>query len=75
MRGGGSKAFWNFSENSSILEGKGVPNSIFALLSFYFQFAMSHCPCVYVTALLSQVPQPACFWQLAVGHLAVGEPD
>ena len=38
-------------------------NSIFALLSFYFQFAMSHCPCVYVTALLSQVPQPSCFWQ------------
>ena len=25
MRGGGSKAVWNFSENSSILEGKGVP--------------------------------------------------
>ena len=23
--GGGSKAVWNFSENSSILEGKGVP--------------------------------------------------
>ena len=27
MRGrGGSKAVWNFSENSSILEGEGVPN-------------------------------------------------
>ena len=25
MRGGGSKAVWNFSENSSILEEKGVP--------------------------------------------------
>ena len=24
-RGGGSKAVWNFSENSSILEGEGVP--------------------------------------------------
>ena len=27
MRGGGAKAVWNFSENSSILEGKGVPNT------------------------------------------------
>ena len=26
MRGGGSKAVWNFSENSSVLEGVGVPN-------------------------------------------------
>ena len=25
--GGGSKTVWNFSENSSVLEGKGVPNS------------------------------------------------
>ena len=25
MRGGGSKTVWNFSENSSVLEGKGVP--------------------------------------------------
>ena len=24
--GGGSKTVWNFSENSSVLEGKGVPN-------------------------------------------------
>ena len=23
--GGGSKTVWNFSENSSVLEGKGVP--------------------------------------------------
>ena len=29
MRGGGSKAVWNFSENSSILEGEGVPKSIY----------------------------------------------
>ena len=28
MMGGGSKAVWNFFENSSILEGKGVPNSL-----------------------------------------------
>ena len=27
MRGGGSKTVWNFSENSSVLEGKGVPNA------------------------------------------------
>ena len=32
MRGGGSKAVWNFSENSSILEGKGVPYSGRALV-------------------------------------------
>ena len=25
MRGGGSKAVWNFSENSSVLEGVSVP--------------------------------------------------
>ena len=25
MRGGGSKAIWNFSENSSVLEGVGFP--------------------------------------------------
>ena len=32
--GGGSKAVWNFSENSSVLEGVGVPyicNIIFGL--------------------------------------------
>ena len=28
MRGGGSKTVWNFSENSSVLEGKGVPKSV-----------------------------------------------
>ena len=28
MRGGGSKAVWNFSENSSVLEGVGVPNAV-----------------------------------------------
>ena len=28
-RGGGSKAVWNFSENSSILEGEGVPYPTF----------------------------------------------
>ena len=25
MSGGGSKAVWNFSDNSSVLEGEGVP--------------------------------------------------
>ena len=25
IRGGGSKAVWNFSENSSVLEGVGFP--------------------------------------------------
>ena len=35
MRGrGGSKAVWNFSENSSILEGEGVPNSDSNLIIF-----------------------------------------
>ena len=28
--GGGSKTVWNFSENSSVLEGKGVPYSLIA---------------------------------------------
>ena len=27
MRGGGSKAVWNFSENSSVLEEVGIPQS------------------------------------------------
>ena len=27
MRGGGSKAVWNFSENSFVLEGVGFPNT------------------------------------------------
>ena len=27
MRGGGSTAVWNFSENSSIFEGTGFPKS------------------------------------------------
>ena len=32
MRGGGSKAVWNFSENSSILEGEGVPNKLMMMM-------------------------------------------
>ena len=32
--GGGAMAVWNFYENSSILEGEGVPKWRFNLLSF-----------------------------------------
>ena len=28
IRGGGSTAFWNFSENSSVFEGTGFPKLI-----------------------------------------------
>ena len=28
MRGGGSKAVWNFSENSSVLEEVGIPKNV-----------------------------------------------
>ena len=31
--GGGSKTVWNFSENSSVLEGVGFPNQIDAILN------------------------------------------
>ena len=42
MRGGGSKAVWNFSENSSVLEVRGIPKHCeFIYLTFGF-FAL-HC--------------------------------
>ena len=33
---GGSKAVWNFSENSSILEGVGVPKGRVQVKRFFF---------------------------------------
>ena len=33
MRGGGSKAVWNFSENSSILEVRGFPKTLIAKIT------------------------------------------
>ena len=48
-RGGGSKAVWNFSENSSILEGKGVPKSVVDTLccikKYHYHLFFYHCHC------------------------------
>ena len=42
--GGDSKAVWNFSENSSILEGKGVPNH-HTFITIHTILAEKNCGC------------------------------
>ena len=44
MMGGGSKAVWNFSENSSVLELLGIPNSLCTILTLIAVLPLDNFP-------------------------------